>query len=269
MQHRILSTDPVSQTALDTPRTAPELAWVHCPRVQALLERLLFIRAVRSSAAGYVQGLGDVAVPFVAVFLSETACAGLDPHAWAARLDRAGGGGGSSGSKTPLSAAVDCAEADAYGCLCSLLDGIQDQYTFAQPGVQRKAHALGALLKRLDGPLCSHLAALGLDNPLVYAFRWINCLLQRELPFPLVPRLFDTYLAEGDAFPEFLTYVLVAFLTHWSPQLRACPDFQAAALLLQKPPTEEWSAGGGEVEQLLGRAHQHRVAFSHAGKHLV
>ena len=227
-----------------------------------MLERLLFIRAVRSSAAGYVQGLGDVAVPFVAVFLSETACSGLDPKAWASKLD-------STPASAATATAVDCAEADAYGCLCSLLDGIQDQYTFAQPGVQRKAHALGALLKRLDGPLHSHLAALGLDNPLVYAFRWINCLLQRELPFSLVPRLFDTYLAEGDAFPVFFTYVLVAFLTHWSPQLRTCPDFQAAALLLQKPPTEEWSVQGGEVAQLLGRAHQHRVAFSHAGKHLV
>lgn len=243
-------------TALDTPRTAPELPWVRCPCVQTLLERLLFVRAVRSSAAGYVQGLGDVAVPFVCVFLSEAACAGIPPHQWAQSL------------ATSSSHALAAAEADAYGCLCVLLDGIQDCYTFAQPGVQRKAHALGALLRRLDAPLAAHLQALGLDSPLVYAFRWINCLLVRELPWPLVPRLCDTYLAEGDAFPQFFTYVLVAFLTAWSAQLRGCGDFQSAALVLQHPPTAGWTHDQGQLAQLLGRAHQHRVAFAHAERHL-
>ena len=246
-------------SALDTPRTAPDLPWVHTPTVQALLERLLFVRAVRSSAAGYVQGLCDVAVPFVFVFLSESSlCTGLHPDGWAARL-----------STLPArSPALAAAEADAYGCFCALLDSIQDQYTFAQPGVQRKAHTLGALLRRLDAPLHAHLKSLGLDEPLVYAFRWINCLLQRELPFTLVPRLFDTYLSEGDAFPQFFTYVLVAFLTVWSTQLRACPDFQSAVLVLQHPPTETWTVHDGQVAQLLGRAHQHRVTFAHAERHL-
>jgi hypothetical protein len=31
-----------------------------------------------------------------------------------------------------------------------------------------------------------------------FAFRWMNCLLMRELPFQLVIRLWDTCLAERD-----------------------------------------------------------------------
>ena len=56
--------------------------------------------------------------------------------------------------------------------------------------------------------------------------RWVNCLLLREVPFPLAVRLWDTYVAEGGRMKEFLTYVLAAFLLCWAPQLRAM-DFQA------------------------------------------
>lgn len=54
----------------------------------------------------------------------------------------------------------------------------------------------------------------------------MNCLLLREVPFPLAVRLWDTYVAEGGRMKEFLTYVLAAFLLCWAPQLRAM-DFQA------------------------------------------
>ena len=60
----------------------------------------------------------------------------------------------------------------------------------------------------------------------VCACRWVNCLLLREVPFPLAVRLWDTYVAEGGRMKEFLTYVLAAFLLCWAPQLRAM-DFQA------------------------------------------
>lgn len=40
-----------------------------------------------------------------------------------------------------------------------------------------------------------------------FALRWVNCLLVRELPFSLAVRLWDTYLAEGPHFSEFLVRV--------------------------------------------------------------
>lgn len=39
---------------------------------------------------------------------------------------------------------------------------------------------------------------------LQFAFRWVNCLLIREVPFAAALRLWDTYLAEGPHFNEFL-----------------------------------------------------------------
>lgn len=42
-------------------------------------------------------------------------------------------------------------EADSFWCLSKLLDGIQDNYTFAQPGIQRQIVTLKELVSRIDG----------------------------------------------------------------------------------------------------------------------
>lgn len=50
-----------------------------------------------------------------------------------------------------------------------------------------------------------HLENEGVDF-LQFAFRWVNCLLLREFPFKLIPRIWDTYVSEagGTKFSEFL-----------------------------------------------------------------
>lgn len=42
-------------------------------------------------------------------------------------------------------------EADSYWATSHLLEGIQDNYTFAQPGIQYKVRTLEDLVKRIDG----------------------------------------------------------------------------------------------------------------------
>jgi hypothetical protein len=42
-------------------------------------------------------------------------------------------------------------EADCYWCLSKFLDGMQDHYTFAQPGIQRLVFKLKELVRRIDG----------------------------------------------------------------------------------------------------------------------
>ena len=50
--------------------------------------------------------------------------------------------------------------------------------------------------RRVEEPLAAHLEKEGLQF-IQFAFRWVNCLLLREVPFPLAVRLWDTYLSEG------------------------------------------------------------------------
>lgn len=42
-------------------------------------------------------------------------------------------------------------EADSFWCLSRLLDGIQDNYISAQPGIQRSVRRMAELVARIDG----------------------------------------------------------------------------------------------------------------------
>lgn len=94
-------------------------------------------RAIRHPASGYVQGINDLATPFLVVFLSEYLEGGVEK--W---------------SISDLSPdKITNIEADCYWCLSKLLDGMQDHYTFAQPGIQRLVFKLKELVRRIDGNL--------------------------------------------------------------------------------------------------------------------
>lgn len=46
---------------------------------------------------------------------------------------------------------LEALEADSFWCLSKLLDGIQDNYIFAQPGIQRQVSRMKELCSRVDG----------------------------------------------------------------------------------------------------------------------
>ncbi|XP_057728886.1 uncharacterized protein LOC130944544 [Arachis stenosperma] len=237
------------QIAVDCPRTVPDVPFFQQQQVQKSLERILYTWAIRHPASGYVQGINDLVTPFLVVFLSEHLQGGIDN--W---------------SMSDLSAEkISNIEADCYWCLSKLLDGMQDHYTFAQPGIQRLVFKLKELVRRIDEPVSNHMELQGLEF-LQFAFRWFNCLLIREIPFHLVTRLWDTYLAEGDALPDFLVYIFASFLLTWSDKLKKL-DFQELVMFLQHLPTHNWSHQ--ELEMVLSRAFMWHSMFNNSPSHLA
>ncbi|XP_047175994.1 GTPase-activating protein GYP1-like [Vigna umbellata] len=237
------------QIAVDCPRTVPEVSFFQQEQVQKSLERILYTWAIRHPASGYVQGINDLVTPFLVVFLSEYLEGAIDN--W---------------SMSSLSSdQISNVEADCYWCLSKLLDGMQDHYTFAQPGIQRLVFKLKELVRRIDDPVSSHMEEQGLEF-LQFAFRWFNCLLIREVPFHLVTRLWDTYLAEGDALPDFLVYIFASFLLTWSDQLQRF-DFQELVMFLQHLPTKNWTHQ--ELEMVLSRAFMWHSMFNSCPSHLA
>ncbi|XWS18504.1 hypothetical protein CRYUN_Cryun32bG0049600 [Craigia yunnanensis] len=75
-----------------------------------------------------------------------------------------------------------------------------------------------AVVYQCKKPVSRHMKDQGLEF-LQFSFRWFNRLLVGEIPFHLVTRLWDTYLAEGDALPDFLVYIFAGFLLMNSFQL--------------------------------------------------
>lgn len=167
------------QISIDVPRTNPHLELYGYEATQRSLERILYLWAVRHPASGYVQGINDLVTPFWQVFLGVYITdadveAGMDPG----QLPRA---------------VLDAVEADSFWCLTKLLDGIQDHYIVAQPGIQRQVAALRDLTARIDAGLARHLEKEGVEF-IQFSFRWMNCLLMREISVGNTIRMWDTYL---------------------------------------------------------------------------
>ncbi|WFD00184.1 GTPase-activating protein [Malassezia yamatoensis] len=123
------------QIRIDVPRTNPGIQLWQQETTQRALERLLYVWAVRHPASGYVQGINDLATPFFQVFLS--GYIEEDPEQYDL-------------SKLPQPA-IQALEADTFWCLSKLLDGIQDNYIIAQPGIQRQLKRMGEVVARIDG----------------------------------------------------------------------------------------------------------------------
>ncbi|KAG2397840.1 uncharacterized protein HKW66_Vig0139240 [Vigna angularis] len=206
------------QIGVDCPRTVPDVPFFQQPQVQKSLERILYAWAIRHPASGYVQGINDLVTPFLVVFLSEYFEGDIDN--W---------------SMSDLSPdTISNVEADCYCCLSKLLDGMQDHYTFAQPGIQRLVFKLKELVTRIDAapePVSLHLEDQGLEF-LQFAFRWFNCLLIRE----------------------------------WSDKLQKF-DFQELVMFLQNLPTENWTHQ--ELEMVLSRAFMWHTMFNNSPSHLI
>eukprot|EP00171_Calliarthron_tuberculosum_P010323 IDg10323t1 len=239
------------QIAVDIPRTCPEHRLFHAPAIQEALTRVLYLWAVRHPASGYVQGMNDLVTPFFFVFLS-----GHLPTSGMELLD----------DESPVidATTLEDVEADAYWCLTALLNDIQDYYTFSQPGIQRRVLYLAELVGRVDAPLRKHLEDQELDF-LQFAFRWMNCLLMRELPFPLIVRVWDTYLSEPEGFGLFHVFMCAALLVNFSEQLMEM-DFQNLVMFLQRLPTQDWT--NKDIDILLSQAYMWRSIFGAAPSHL-
>ncbi|TYJ54767.1 hypothetical protein B9479_004523 [Cryptococcus floricola] len=236
------------QIEIDVPRTRPGVVLWSCESTQRSLEKILYVWAIRHPASGYVQGINDLVTPFFEVFLS--AYISTDPELF------------DPAHLSPKILTAICA--DSFWCVTKLLDSIQDHYISHQPGIQRLVRRMGELVKRIDAPLAAHFEEQGVEF-MQFAFRWMNCLLMREISGKCTVRMWDTYLAEGtDAFSQFHLYVCSALLVKYSERLREM-DFQEMIIFLQRLPTQHWT--DHDIELLLSEAYVLKTVWQGAENH--
>ena len=248
--------DTYRQIHIDIPRMSPVVGLFQQRCVQEIFERILYIWAIRHPASGYVQGINDLVTPFFLVFLRD-----------ALRIDN-------ENLIVPTDIEVETSlpleirnsiEADSFWCLTVVLDGIQDNYTFAQPGIQVKVKQLEDLIQRIDHQLHTHLVSHDVSY-LQFSFRWMNNLLMRELPVKASIRLWDTYLSQANGFSHFHLYVCAAFLIRWKSELMKKQDFHTLLMFLQNVPTAKW--GDQEINLLVAEAYRLSYLFADAPSHL-
>lgn len=250
-RHQEMHQDTFRQILKDIPRMTSLAHLFQQQVVQEIFERILYIWAIRHPASGYVQGINDLVTPFFVVFLSEFIENDVESENFEV-------------SQLPKET-LNTIEADSFWCTSKLLDGIQDNYTFAQPGIQMKVRALKELIKRIDVPLHKHLEEQCVEF-LQFSFRWMNNLLMREIPLRCTIRLWDTYQAEENGFADFHLYVCAAFLVRFTQDILREHDFQGILMFLQNLPTHHWQ--NEEIGELLAEAFKLKFMFADAPNHL-
>lgn len=230
----------------DVPRTAPMMGLFRDENVQNSLERLLITWAIRNSSVSYVQGMADIVAIIFYVFI--------------------GGYFKGKGLESPINVSDEVmlqVEADSYWCFSIFMSRILDLYTPGQPGIKRMILRLERIVHRVEFDLSSHLKAQKV--PIMhFSFRWMNCLLYRELPFSCVIRLWDTYLSELHLV-DFHVYVCAAYLSHYAEKLKTM-EYEGLYTFWQKSPSSGW--GVREVEDLVSRAFIWQSLFSDCEAHL-
>ncbi|XBW36677.1 hypothetical protein QEN19_002251 [Hanseniaspora menglaensis] len=181
------------QIDIDLKRTHPDIPLYQFSSVKRSLQRILYYWAIRRPTTGYVQGINDICTTFYQVFLLDYYKKGhkdkkldwddiekTDPEEYMSQED------------------FNSLESDAFWCFDRFLESIMDNYVHGQPGILRQVSKLEQLCKRIDPALHAHFVNEQVEF-FQFAFRWMNCLLMREIPMRGVLRMWDTYLAESSS----------------------------------------------------------------------
>ncbi|KAK2953146.1 putative TBC1 domain family member 22A [Blattamonas nauphoetae] len=259
------------QIRIDIPRT-------HCPtwlveqgEFGSMMERILYVWAVRHPAAGYVQGINDLLVPFITTFAEsyiESFLQMTHRHMPQDSQNLQHTATPSSNSMRGVKGAEEDdheyklgilprtilrdIEADSYWCYSKFIDVIQDNYTFAQKGVQMQVRAVESIIQTRCPDLSLHLKKEGIEF-LQFSFRWMNCVLVREFPRKLYARLLDAYFSKGTEYPALHVCVCAALLYRFKDDLLGS-DFQDCLMTLQHLPTDKWTFN--DMNSLLQRSYE-------------
>ena len=254
----------MKQIRKDIPRTSGGIAFLQHPRVMQSLERVLYIWALRHPACGYVQGMNDLLLPFIYVIFADRVCSTkrvsqlikFTEHEIQSLFNEE-------------QISVDewlCREADLYWMSSHMMNSLQENYTKDQAGAHAMVRRLEALMSSVDAPLVKHLNNLQISFQ-QFAFRWMNCLLLRELSVQQSLRLWDTYLSEESRELSSLhVYVCASFMTRWSPTFLAEDDYGQLMRLLQSPPTFHFRAR--DMDEIISSAYLMQQLYEHAHGHV-
>jgi len=243
--------DVVAQIDMDVLRTLPEGHEVLFgnPAVKQALARVLLVWAVQHPVVGYFQGLNDLAVPFLYSFLSHHSTYQVGRPGFfynQEENEEAEGEEEREKEREEFSPGLlQRVEADAYWCLCSVMDSVEHLNANSKCGVHGEAMMaqLETLIKMIDVPLDTHMRNEKLEY-VHFAFPWMLCLFIREVSLSLLLVLWDFYASHAHglrhAFSVMHVYVCAAFLLRFRNDLLKL-EFPDMLRFLHRPPTDNWT----------------------------
>lgn len=248
--HSSLASRTLRQIDMDLPRTHPETPIFHIPEVRSSMRRILYIYGMLNPKKNYVQGMNEILTPLLVVFLSDR-IKGTNEKELEQFLERTSLQGCFSEK------GLDNAEADVFWAFTELVNLVEDNFVCDHPGILRRVELLEQIVTQVDPALAAHLSKVGVEF-LQFSFRWMNCLLMRELPFKLVVHLWDALLAEEDGMKDVHVYICAAMMVRFSEELQM-KDFEDSIIFLQHLPTAGWSTH--DVDEMVSQACMWKAAL--------
>lgn len=224
---------------VDVKRIGTEYSGVCGGGAVQMLKRVLFIWHNRHPASGYVQGMCDLSMPFLIVFLSEYLPYDAEAVGFSVEVD-------SLGAET-----LEAVEADMYWCISKLLEGVTSNYTVGFDGLREAYSKVEELLYRIDPELYEHFKKEKIDLFAV-SFRNISTMLLRIFNPNVGVRLFDTYIAYDGSFPHFMVFLFIAILEKFAKKLLQM-RFEELMGFLQNLPTKGWNEQ--DLEMIIAEAY--------------
>jgi len=197
------NTNIKEQIHIDVIRTQPKgyETLLKSQYLQDMLERILYVNAIENTDISYFQGMGDLGVVFIIVFISEH----MDPNMF-------------SDAPLPLSTLQEI-EADSFWCLKYLLTKLQVSVTSnLYESIQPMIVKLRSLISIVDKSLIDWMDSIQLEFG-HFSFRWLLLLLMRELSIDNTIRLWDCYFSEG-TFANLHTYVCASIILRFGSLLK-------------------------------------------------
>lgn len=225
------------QICIDLPRTRIKI--LRNARVIQLFEHVLFVWAMRHPAAGYVQGMNDILLPFFYAFVMEKTSESADSISNRSSLD-----------DVISDVSFMEIEADCFWCFGKLLDGIQDVFTHNQPGLHRMFASLQDLLRAAVPDLAAWISSSDIDLTNVW-IRWMNCLLVREFPITVLFRVWDIFVADRSQITVTMVRICAAMMETLAPTLINLPEAEFI-MELQSLAPEFWTVD--KMETVLALA---------------
>lgn len=232
----------------DILRTLPDSLIFRNGLVQKAMVRALTIYSIRHPSNLYSQGMNDILAPIFSVFLADYF--GVTHSQLQSNPSILEKTKGDDWILTP--------EADAYHCFSLLLSGMKANYVKGFEGVTESLKKMKLLISKADKDLFIHLEKNEVEI-FHFCFRWLFCLLLREVPLPLAVKLVDYYLVEEYPPNELCLYLALALLLRYSKKVK---DLQREQIIiyLQSLPTQGW--GEQDVQLLVSEAFTLRVFFN-------
>jgi len=176
----------LTQIEKDIPRVCHGSLLKH-RRIQLMMTRVLYIWSIHHPEAAYCQGMNEILVPFIHVFVYEYLVVHYNYDSSQIKISMSGADILTEDQYLEI-------EVDVSGCFRLFMETIENLYVGDQVGNLVHVNHMQFVVQEEDEELFNHMISEQVHFK-DFAFQWFHCMFVREFDIHVITRIWDTYLS--------------------------------------------------------------------------